>query len=488
MNIADAITMHARRRLHHPAIEDGDWVVTYAELDTLVDGVAATLQTEGIAPHDVVGVMLPDSVEYLIVLLALARMGAVMAAIDDALPPAAIERAALDAKARTIIAAKEDRAIVGVRIVAVEALLRVAPSRFRRPSLGARHPLMVVESSGTTGRPKSFVWTHARMLVQAARHQRCLGWRWRDRYLALVKMSFFWERELCMVLFRLGATVVVNRAQTLGELIEGVNTECITILALSPMQLGALLDHPADRLPLFPSLRTMLVGSAPLAHERRLLARQRLTPHFHEQLGTNETGLLVLGTPTDQDAHPEAIGRVVDGVEARVIGSDGKPLPVGEVGLVGFRGKGFPAAYADDPQATARAFRDGWFYPGDIAAIDAQGYFFFKGRADDVINNEGAKFYPIEVENALLAHPAIAEAAVLGWPHSRHGEVAIAFVVARKEIAAFELTTFCRERIASHKVPNRIVFVQNLPKTVSGKIVKSRLREMFRDMRKDGAG
>src|SRR5580693_758749 len=111
-----------------------------------------------------------------------------------------------------------------------------------------------------------------------------------------------------------------------------------------------------------------------------------------------------LGAPADHDARPAAIGRVVDGIEAQVLGEDGRPLPPGEVGLVGFRGEGFPTEYVGNPEATGRAFHDGWFYPGDLAAIDADGYFFFKGRADDVISNAGVKFYPIEVERALLAH------------------------------------------------------------------------------------
>ena len=120
--------------------------------------------------------------------------------------------------------------------------------------------------------------------------------------------------------------------------------------------------------------------------------------------------------------------------------------------------------------------------PGDLAAIDADGFFFFKGRADDVINFEGLKFYPIEVEQALLAHPAVTEAAVFGWPHRRQGEVAVAFVVATQGLTVPELQAFCRQQIADFKVPRRIAFVDKMPRNPTGKIPKSRLKEIFRGL------
>jgi len=165
-----------------------------------------------------------------------------------------------------------------------------------------------------------------------------------------------------------------------------------------------------------------------------------------------------------------------------VLGEDGRPLPPGQVGLVGFRGEGLPTGYVGNPEATRRAFRDGWFFPGDLAAIDAEGFFFFKGRADDVINNEGAKFYPIEVEKVLASHPAVAEAAVFGWPHRRNGELAVAFVVAKQPLTVLELQEFCRRQIADYKVPARIVFVDKMPRNPTGKIMKARLKEIFGDL------
>jgi acyl-CoA synthetase (AMP-forming)/AMP-acid ligase II len=487
LNITDILATHAADRPDHPAIESGDRVITYGALGGWVDAVAANLQAAGIASGDVVGVMLPDCAEHLVVLLALARAGAVMVAIDGSLPEAERQRALAGATPRAVIAPGAVAAVGNLPHLALGRLLLRPGVPFRRPALAADHPLMIVQSSGTTGTPKAFVWSHARMLVQTHRHRDCLGLDWRDRYLALVRMTFFWQRELCLILFGLGATIVVNRASTLDGAAAQANAARITLLAATPSHLAHLLDLPAGPQPLFPSLRVLLVGSAPLAHQRRLEVRRRLTPNFYEQLGTNEAGLLVLGTPANQDARPEAIGRVVAGVEAQVVDAEGRPLPPGAVGLVGFRGAGFPTGYVDDPAATAGAFRDGWFYPGDLAAIDAAGFFHFRGRADDIINNDGVKFYPIEVETALLAHPAVIEAAVVGWPHDRLGQVAVAFLVTRQPLAAAALDRHCRRHVAGFKVPHWFVTVDRLPRTASGKVLKRDLRPMFRAML-DGSG
>jgi long-chain acyl-CoA synthetase len=192
---------------------------------------------------------------------------------------------------------------------------------------------------------------------------------------------------------------------------------------------------------------------------------------------------MVLGTPADQDAEPAAIGRIAAGIEAQIVDANGQPVAPGTVGLVGFRGACFPTGYIGDAAATARGFRDGWFYPGDLAAIDERGYFHFKGRADDVINCQGVKFYPVEVEKALLAHPAIKEAAVVGAADPFYGEVAVAFLVTSSGSAVSELEQFCGRRIAAHKVPRSFVFVKQLPRNRSGKVLKRELKEAYRALR-----
>ncbi|MDP6819790.1 MAG: AMP-binding protein [Alphaproteobacteria bacterium] len=240
-----------------------------------------------------------------------------------------------------------------------------------------------------------------------------------------------------------------------------------------------LLDCTRDETVLLPALK-INVESAPLSHSARLAARRQLTPHFLESYGTVEASLLTLARPADQDAEPDSVGRVIAEVEAEVTDRAGDRLATGEVGEIRFRGKHFPTSYQGNAEATARAFRDGWFYPGDLASINSAGYVFLKGRSDDVINNEGAKFYPIEVENILLEHPAVREVAVSGWPHARFGTVAIAFVVASSPIGEEDLQQHCLQYLAAYKTPHHVIFITEMPRNPSGKILKRQLKADLR--------
>jgi acyl-coenzyme A synthetase/AMP-(fatty) acid ligase len=358
VNLAAVLEIHADRQPDHPAIVDGEVTLSYRELNEAIANAAANIAAGGIRPGDLVGVSLPDSARYLVVQFALARCGAIFFAVDADMPVVERQEICTMLGMKAIIADDSRLHDTGVAFIDDDVADRIARRVLGPVALVGSHPLVATQSSGTTGKPKTLMWTHEQMAIQARRHQHCLGWTRDDRYLAIVKMRYFWERELCYVLLSLGATIVVPPPGDVARLIRFVEQDRITILALTPAHLVPLLAYDAPLYPLFPRLKTLLVGSAPLAHERRLAVRRQLTPNFYEQLGANEAGLLVLGTPADQDARPAPIGRIASGVEAQIVNAAGKPLPPGEVGLVGFRAAGFPTSYVDAPDATKRHFRD----------------------------------------------------------------------------------------------------------------------------------
>jgi acyl-coenzyme A synthetase/AMP-(fatty) acid ligase len=311
------------------------------------------------------------------------------------------------------------------------------------------------------------------------RYARYEGWKPEDRCLAIIGIGFQAGRNAYLGLLRLGATVIVNQAEFVDSLVRDMHQKRISVIRLTPTHLQTILDHAANERRLFPLLNVMAVGTAPITQEQRRLARERLTPNFIEWFGSNEGGLLAIATPADQDAYPDAAGRVVDELEAQVVDADNNPLPIGQVGQIRFRGPGMSSFYLDDADATALAFRDGWFYPGDLAVLNERRYLFFKGRADDVINKSGVKFYPIELENALKCHSQVLDAAVIAWPHPFHGQVPIAFVTCRTKTTADALMAFCARYIAPFKLPAAIVFLSEFPRNAMGKILKGNLREMF---------
>ncbi len=479
MNITDLLTEHARDRADHPAIEDGQRVVTYGALDREINAMAGNLQGVGIERGDIVAVLLDDSADHLVLVCALARIGAVIFSLNPKLPRREIGEAMKDLSVKAIVAAPKTKPFAGREVLSLDDLRQTLTKPFSGSATGGDLPVMLNQSSGTTGAPKSFLHSHTEMLAWMARNTKVQGWSQDERFLCLSSMCFTDCRNISLCILRLGATVVIQRCRSMEELAAFVRDKRVSYLKLTPSHLVPMLEYAAGKKLLFPDLRLMVVASAPVTHPQRLAARQQLTPNFCEQLGSNETGPLVFGNPADQDLYPDAVGRVVEGVEAQIVDEKDKPVPPGKTGKVRYRGAGYPTAYLNDPDASARAFRDGWFYPGDIAALNEQGYLFFKGRADDVINNSGVKFYPIEVETALLAHPHVREAAVFSRAHDRQGEVAVACVVASRDVSADDLQAFCAKRIAGYKVPRIVATVPELPKNAMGKVKKDVLKRSF---------
>ena len=486
MNIADILEQHALERPDLPTIEDGAQIVSYAELNARVRAAAAYLHDAGIEQGDIVAVMLPDSVEYIVLLYALAKLGAVYTAIYEGRTEHEYAQAVEGLGIKVMIARPNIAPILGAKVLAVNDIFRDTPD----PSTASREmnfpatfdenrAFMAVTTSGTTGNNKRILVSHAQIMSRILAHEKYNDLKASDRYLSVLHFAFFAGSRRCMYMLYVGATVVINRAPITSQFFDYLNERKINCTFLVPSLLRELLTHAKGDKPVLPNVK-ILVATSRLSSAERTLIRQRLTPNLIESYGTNEAGLMTVAKPEDQDAHPESVGRLIGGLEAQVVDAEDRLLPHGQAGIIRFRGRHISTSYQINPEATARAFRDGWFYPGDLATINGEGFVFLKGRADDVINNDGAKFYPIEVESVLLAHPDVTESAVLGWPHERFGEVAVAFVVSKsKSLENKELIDFCRPRIADYKLPAIISFLSELPMNSMGKIVKGQLREQL---------
>ncbi|MDH5749832.1 MAG: long-chain fatty acid--CoA ligase, partial [Rhodospirillales bacterium] len=338
MNVADRLTEHARNQPDHPAIEDGERIVRYGELDGLVNDACANLQGLGIEAGDMVLVMLPDSADHLIIICALLRAGAVILSLSDRLPDVELERNIKMLPVKAMIASSGRFPLAGVPLLDLSNICCKAAGPFNAPDTSEGDPALLLQSSGTTGVPKSILRSHSQALVWIHRWMMINCWVSTDRSLNLTPMSFNTGRDVCLGILHVGATVVINHSHSLDNLVDFVRNKGITYLKLAPSHLGPLLDYPVDKPPLFPDVRAMVVSSAPTTHAQRLLARQRLTLNTFEYMGATESGPLVYATPTDQDAYPDSVGRVVEGVVAEIVDGDGKPVPAGEVGLVRYRG------------------------------------------------------------------------------------------------------------------------------------------------------
>jgi fatty-acyl-CoA synthase len=282
----------------------------------------------------------------------------------------------------------------------------------------------------------------------------------------------------------IGGTIVVLEHFDPELVLETIERERITTTAMVPTMLHRILELPENVLERYDThtLRAVFSGGAALSGTLARRFIERFGHVLYNFYGATETGLNTLATPEELLASPGTIGHAIDGNEIRLLDDDGNEVPIGETGELWVKNAMLVAGYHRDDAATRESMRDGFFSVGDLAHRDERGLYHIDGRKRDMIISGGVNVYPAEVEEALLAHPAIAEAAVIGVPDEEWGERVHAFVSLREgaSASAEEIIAHARDRLSGPKVPRAVRFMDDLPKNPTGKVLKRELREMVR--------
>ncbi len=473
-NLADMLALHARMRGGQVAIEQGQQALTYAQLEDAVGRRAAHLAALGVARDDVVGVALRDTIEHVVVLYAVARLGAVVLPLDCRWLESEKQRVAAHFGAACVLVEPQAE-LPGVRCIAVDADWQagVAGAAPMAPAADGDRGLVMSLSSGTTGRPKGPLLSHGGMLQRFVTHWAELGFGTQSVYVNATPLYFGGGRAFSLsTLYAGGRLVLFAPPYEPAELAAEVGRRQATATFLVPTLLRRLLACDDATLAPLRSLRTLISSGSALTPEERLAIRTRLCEGFLEYYSSTEGGGVSVLHPRDQQVRTDSVGRAVFGVEMQVVDEDHRALPVGEVGRIRYRGPGMVPGFYNDAAASDDAFRDGWFYPGDLGALDDAGYLFLKGRLKDMIIRGGVNIYPQEVEALLLAQPGVADAAVVGWPSREFNEEVAAFVVAEGELDVSALMAVCRRELARYKVPREVFVVDALPRNSGGKIRK----------------
>lgn len=227
------------------------------------------------------------------------------------------------------------------------------------------------------------------------------------------------------------------------------------------------------------SIRMCISGGASISAELLHKFENKFNVSILEGYGLSETAPLVAINPLKGTRKPGSIGLNIPAVQSKVVGEFGKELPRGEVGELVVQGPNVMKGYLGMPETTSAAFNDGWFYTGDLATMDEEGYIYIVDRKKDIIIVGGYNVYPREVEEVLYQHPAVVEAAVIGVPDGEYGESVKAFVVVKDErITMNDIIQFCQDRLVKYKLPKRVEFFKELPKNSTGKILRRELREL----------
>jgi len=481
--------------------------LSYAELHQQVLRTVAALRTEGVGPGDRVGWLGLNHPDYIVVMNACFRIGAVLVSINARLVAREIAYILKDAGISLLISenqflpvAEEARTAAGVKtIVLVDAphdgraafcdwITGHAPDAVAHPT-DPEDIALQLYTSGTTGFPKGALLPH-RALIGTIAKGGLTGeaWSiWNEDDVCLVAMPLFHIGGTGWSLHALeaGATMVILPRPDIAGIIGAVASERITKMFAVPAVLGAILEHLEREPANLTSLTELLYGASPIPLD--ILRRSMgAFPNagFIQCYGATETsGTVVYLPPEDHDVAGNArmlgCGKPFPGNEIRILDAAGNTLSAGAVGEVAIRSVSNMIGYHRNPDATAKAMIDGWYHTGDAGFLDADGYLTIHDRVKDMIVSGAENIYPAEVENALHEHPAVADCAVIGVPDARWGEAVKAIVVKKAEVTADEIMAFAKSRIAGFKVPKSVDFVDALPRNASGKILKKELRAPY---------
>lgn len=474
---------------------------TYAALHREVTAFAAALRRRlAIQPGDRVALVMPNCLHSLVCYLGALWAGAVALPVNVRLKAEEMRFILTDAGPKTVLVHSSVKDVVREAVRDTEPAERVIGVDFADRGVTPLTELMaegdtippanptpgetaaIIYTSGTTGLPKGAMITHANILfnVQSTIHGH--GFCESDRHLLVVPLFHVTGLNTLMpTAFFQGATLIVTARTAPRDLLALIDRWRATTFFAVPTTMILLVQTPNLESYDMASLRLLAYSGAPMP-VRTIQRLRALFPGvwLHNFFGLTETTSVTTVLPDRQAlVRPESVGVPPPGIELKIVDDAGNALPPGQVGELLVKGPSVVKGYFNRPGATAEAIVDGWLHTGDTAYLDAEGYLFLQGRKKEMILVAGENVYPVEVENVLTQHPAVAEAAVLGEPHPVLGEAVKAVVVLRPGAAAGarELKRHCLRRLATYKVPQRFEFRGALPRNPSGKVVKRLLKE-----------
>jgi long-chain acyl-CoA synthetase len=481
VNLVSVLLAAASERPDAVAIEAaaGGDRATYAELEGTAARVAGGLTGAGVQPGDRVVVVAGNDLTFVHAYLGVLWAGAIAVPLNPHAPAGEIEARA---------------AGVGASLV-----IGTAPGARSVDELAASDPLgveverddddvaVLLFTSGTAGSPRAAMLTHGNLAANIGQVQGQPGLRVGPDDVGLAALPFFHVFGLNVAL---GVALAAGMRSVLLDPFDAatavalVKERGVTILAGVPAMFAAILELGAASAPVgaLSSLRLAVSGAAPLPGEVVEGFASRFGIRLAEGYGLTEAAPIVCTNAADPTAAPGSIGPPLPGVEVRLVDGDGHDVVVGDPGELWVRGPNVFVGYWNDPDTTARVLVDGWLRTGDVGVADEHGALRLVDRIKDLVIVSGFNVFPAEVEDVLLAHPDVAEAAVVGEPHPRTGEAVVAWVVlsegARLDPGA--LREHVASRLARYKVPARVELVEMLPRNLSGKVLRRELRDATR--------
>jgi len=463
--------------------------VSYKEFGSMVDSFSSFLSSKGVNKGDTVGILLPNSLEFVIAFFSIANLGAVSVPINTAFKKEEIAFYVNHSSAKLVLTQEklkplaEEASSEGNALVAVvkgkssEWIFRALDNvSIPEVSIEPNDEAIYLYSTGSTGKPKRVSRTHLNLVALADNHIETVGWTEEDKILFAVPLSHTYGFGNFISSIKIGASIVVLGDFNRNRVLDLLEEESITVFPAVPVMLDVLaktyIAEPKD----LSSLKLVISAGAPLPGKIFHSFYEKYGIYPRQLYGSSETGVISINLSDDIENTFNSVGRHVNNVEVHIIGEDGKESGVDEVGEITVKSPSMTRGYFGLPEETKKVFRGGYYFTGDLGRIDRDGFLYIVGRKKFFINISGYKVDPSEVENFLLKHPKVKEVVILGINDSDGSERVKAVLVADKGLEKKEILEFCKDEIAEFKIPRIIEFRDELPRSPTGKVLREELK------------
>lgn len=473
------------------AIVDGEKAVDYASLERSIASLAAELYDRGVQPGDRVALLLPNGLDFVTGYLAIVGAGAIAVLLNHQYQQKELTGLLEQCRVSMLVTSKDFAPLCDQVLPICEPPCtpffmedRTEPSGLTaaslsdlKASMGPDSPVMYQFSSGSTGKPKQIGRTHANLLFELDSLLQMLQISHEDRFLGVVPFSHVNGLMRTMLAsIRAGATLYPLLRFDRQGVAEAIEKNKISLFIAVPFMFSMLAKTNFRRRPNFSSLRLCISASAAMPGKLNQQFYQAFGRYVRQLYGSTETGTISVNLRPDVENSLESVGSPIAGVEVQVFTEDGRIAKPGEIGELAVKSPATIRAYEGLDEANQKAFRDGFFFTGDLGKRDEEGLLYLVGRKKFFINKGGYKIDPREIEEVIESHAAVEEVVVLGLPTPYGDERVKAVVVLKTSVTEEEIINHCRGKIASFKVPSLVEFRESLPKSPTGKILREMLK------------
>jgi fatty-acyl-CoA synthase len=498
MNTANLLTDRARLTPNREALYEWDTGqrYTYAQLNGRANQAANWLCSYGVGLGDRVSILAHNSVAYLDLFYGCAKIGAIFTPLNWRLAVPELVYIVNNCTPKFLLVGPEFTEIAHDMRLQINVPHIVPLSRYEevRPTKSAAEPPRparlngesahcILYTSGTTGRPKGAIIPQRQVMANCI--NTAVSWELTAQDVSPVFTPLFHAGGLFAFLtplFYLGGRIILTKEFDVEDSLRIIQEEKCTVILGVPTLFQLWMKSPQFAAADFRHVHFFISGGAPCPPSLMQAWRSATGVIFRQGYGLTEVGPNCFSM-SDEESEPKtgSVGKPIFHSAMRLVDENGRDVPTGSTGELIIHGDHVCSGYWQNPQATAAALRDGWFHTGDMARMDADGFFTIAGRFKDMIISGGENVYAAEVEAIFLAHPGVAECALLGEPDEKWGEVGVMVVVTavHQHPTAAELTDYCAAKLARYKIPKRIIFADSLPYSPYGKVIKAELREKY---------